>query len=377
MEDKLLDLIYGVVADPSRWPDVLIGVSDHLGAMGALMVHVPPPGSRHLPMHILARLPEEPFAVFREHYQWNPWTVAVSKVPPGKAVNANSLIEPGSIKKTAFWSDVCIAFDQADVLNLPHKSLSQDGGTGGIGFCLSTPAAADADKRVRELQRLAPHLCRALDASLIVASRANGPQQLAVILDMIPNAALLLDGAGRITQTNGAADALLRRSDGIAFEKGGGLQLVAALVGERRALARMLKDALNVANGRSTALSEPVQIARPSGAAPLLVTAVPLPRPAFAFAELVPSARVLVMIVDPAAKSRATASAIQAAYGLTGAEARVALLLASGITGAQMPAMLGVTAATIKTQLRRCFEKTGTHSQAELMRLFAMFPPSN
>ncbi len=39
-----------------------------------------------------------------------------------------------------------------------------------------------------------------------------------------------------------------------------------------------------------------------------------------------------------------------------------------------MPALLGVTAATIKTHLRRCFERTGAHSQAELMRLFTMFP---
>jgi DNA-binding CsgD family transcriptional regulator len=61
---------------------------------------------------------------------------------------------------------------------------------------------------------------------------------------------------------------------------------------------------------------------------------------------------------------------------LTAAEARVALRLASGVTGAQMPGLLGVTSATVKTQLKRCFEKTGAHSQAELSRLFAMFPPS-
>lgn len=57
-------------------------------------------------------------------------------------------------------------------------------------------------------------------------------------------------------------------------------------------------------------------------------------------------------------------------------EALVALLLASGITGPQMPAALGVAAATIKTHLRRCIEKTGAHSQAELSRLFTMFPPN-
>jgi DNA-binding CsgD family transcriptional regulator len=138
-----------------------------------------------------------------------------------------------------------------------------------------------------------------------------------------------------------------------------------------------LKEALDIAGGFGTALSaEPVRVSRPSGAAPLMVLAVPLPRPSFAFWELVAPARALVVIVDPAAKSRATAASLQAAYGLTAAEARVALLLASGITGSQMPAMLGVTSATIKTHLRRCFEKTGAHSQAELSRLFTMFPPT-
>jgi DNA-binding CsgD family transcriptional regulator len=42
-----------------------------------------------------------------------------------------------------------------------------------------------------------------------------------------------------------------------------------------------------------------------------------------------------------------------------------------------MPAILGVSPATIKTQLKRCFDKTGTHSQAELSRLFTMFPPTD
>lgn len=63
MQAELLDLIYGAVADPDRWPDVLIGVSDHLGALGGMMVHVPAPSSRKPPIQILARLPEEPHAL--------------------------------------------------------------------------------------------------------------------------------------------------------------------------------------------------------------------------------------------------------------------------------------------------------------------------
>jgi DNA-binding CsgD family transcriptional regulator len=376
LEAKLLDLIYGAVADPHRWADVLVGVSDHLGAAGGMLAHVPPPSSRKMPTQILGRLPEEASAVFREHYVWNPWTIAVAQYSFDKAVSANSLIEPGAIRNTGFYADVLAPWDHADILNINHKALAVDGSVGGFGFCLSVRDAAQAEERVRRLDPLTPHLCRAFEASLLLGARADGKRQLSVILDLMPNAALMLDGRGRVTQANKAAEELLRQSDGIAFDAGGSLQLVSALAGERHALARALKDALDVSAGVGGILSEPVRVSRPSGAAPLLVLAVPLPRPSFPFWELVAPARALVVIVDPAAKSRATAASLQVAYGLTAAEARVALLLASGITGSQMPAALGVTAATIKTHLRRCFEKTGTHSQAELSRLFTMFPPT-
>jgi DNA-binding CsgD family transcriptional regulator/PAS domain-containing protein len=372
----MLDLIYGAVADPHRWEDVLVGVSDHIGALGGMLAYVPPPSARRPPSQILGRLPEEPSVIFRERHAWNPWTVAISQYPTGKAVSANSLIEPGSIRKTEFFADVLAPWGHADIVDINHKALSVDGAAGGFGFCLSDRSAGRAEEHVRRLDPLTPHLCRALEASLLLGSRADGKRQMSVILDLMPNAALLLDGRGCITQTNKAAEALLRRSDGIAFDRDGSIELVSALPGERQALSRALRGALEVAAGADVMVPPPVRVSRPSGAAPLLVVAVPLPRPSFVFWELVAPARVLVVIVDPVARSRATSSAIQAAYGLTAAEARVALLLASGVTGAQMPGLLGVTAATVKTQLKRCFEKTGTHSQAELSRLFTMFPPT-
>lgn len=377
MEAELLDLIYGAVAEPEGWAEVLVDVSDHLGALGGMLAYVPPRGSKLPPTQILGRLPEEPSVIFREHYAWNPWTLAVTKVPFGKAVSANSLVEPGSIRKTAFYADVLAPYGHEDILDINYRGFAVDGSVGGFGFCLSGRGTDQVEQRVHLLDRLSPHLCRALDASLLLGSRADGQRQLSAVLDLMPNAAVLLDRRGRIVQTNRAADDLLRRSDGIAFHADGGLELVSALPGERQALSRALRDALAVASGLGTSLSEPVRVSRPSGAAPLLVLAVPLPRSSHPFLELAAQARVLVVIVDPAAKSRATVSSLQAAYDLTSAEARVALLLASGVPGAQMPAILGVTAATIKTHLRRCFEKTGTHSQVELSRLFAMFPPSD
>jgi DNA-binding CsgD family transcriptional regulator len=374
MERELLDLIYSTVPDPTRWSDVLIGVSDHLGAVGGMLAYVPPPRSRKPVIQILGRLPEEPSALFREHYAWNPWTEAVAQVPFGRAVSANSLIERGSIQRTDFYADVLKPWGHVDILDINHKSFAADGGVGGLGFCISQSGEADVEERVRRLDQLSPHLCRALEASRLLSGSANGSRQMSVVLDLMPNAAVLLDTTGRIIQANDAAEALLRQSDGIAFDAHGNIQLVSAFPGERQALAHALKGALEISI-ETRGPFDPVRVSRPSGAAPLLIVAVPLLQSSATFWDMITPACALVVIVDPSAKTRTTSTAIQSAFGLTAAEARVALLLASGITGAQMPALLGVTAATIKTQLKKCYEKTGVHSQAELSRLLTLFPP--
>jgi DNA-binding CsgD family transcriptional regulator len=115
-------------------------------------------------------------------------------------------------------------------------------------------------------------------------------------------------------------------------------------------------------------------LTRPSGAAPLLVLPVPLPPPAFALWEMLEQARVLVLIVDPSAPSRAAASAIQTTFDLTAAEARVAVLIGSGLSGPATAAVLGISPSTVKTHLKRCFEKTGVHSQVGLARILGALP---
>lgn len=59
------------------------------------------------------------------------------------------------------------------------------------------------------------------------------------------------------------------------------------------------------------------------------------------------------------------------AYGLTLTEARVALAVASGITISATARRLKVSVNTVKTHLRRVYEKTGTSRQGELSRLIA------
>ena len=102
-ESELIDQIYGTVADPSRWSSLIIRIADYLGAAGGLLSYTAPDGRT---LVVLGRLSEEHSKIYRQHYVWNPWTLAMMGFPTGQAVIANSLLEPGALFKTGFYADV-------------------------------------------------------------------------------------------------------------------------------------------------------------------------------------------------------------------------------------------------------------------------------
>jgi len=370
--DSLLNRIYGAVAEPALWPETLASVADQLDSIGGMVVYNAPPGGKNL--IVLGRLDPEYTAIFQKHYVWNPWTTAAKDQPFNKAIIAGSLVERRIIQKTGFYADVLAPQHIEDMAVISHRGMARDGGVGGFGFSLSAQGADRAEHNRQRLQRLAPHLCRALDATLRLGPLTDGSRQLARVLQSMPNAALLLDNRQHIVHANPAAEQLLRAGDGLTCLSNDGLRLSALLPDERLALSRNLAQALRVADGSGDLLGEPLRLTRLSGAAPLLVVPVPLPPPAFALWELSDTARLLVLIIDPGARNLVAATALQAAFGLTAAEARVATLIGSGLSGPQAAQVLGVAPATVKTHLARCFEKLGVRSQVELARMLSALP---
>jgi DNA-binding CsgD family transcriptional regulator len=370
--ESLLNRIYGAVAEPALWPETLASVADHLDSIGGMLIYNAPPGGKNL--MVLARLDPERTAIFQQHYVWNPWTIAVKDQPFNQAIISGALVERRIIKKTGFYADVLAPQRIEDMSVISHPGMARDGGVGGFGFALSSRGADRAEQHRQRLQRLAPHLCRALDATLRLGPLTDGSRQLARVLQLMPNAALLLDNKQHIVHANPAAEQLLRAGDGLTSSSNGGMQLSAVLPDESRALARSLAQALRVADGSGDLLGEPLRVTRLSGAGSLLVVPVPLPPPAFSLWELSDSARLLVLVIEPGARNLAAATALQAAFGLTPAESRVATLIGSGLSGPQAAQVLGVSPTTVKTHLARCFEKLGVRSQVELARMLSALP---
>jgi DNA-binding CsgD family transcriptional regulator len=349
-------------------------LADEVGALGGIFAYQGV-DSRSSFM-VTGRLRDDITPVYLKHYTNNAYTQAFLRLMPGKVELANRLVDLGALRRSAFHADVLAPQAIENFLVVLHPALTGKGGTGGVTFALSRQQEEGIGPGAARLQRLAPHLSRAIELTLQLGQHRSGLWQIERILDAMPSAALLLNRNALIIRANRAADALLRRGDGVLAVRSDGLRLSAQSGAETRLLTSAIAQALAVARGEECDFRGPLSITRQSGRPPLVALVTPLPPPAFSLWEAVDGgARVLVQIVDPDEPVTTQAEALRSIAGLTAAEARVAAHVGNLRGLAAVAAKLGLSENTVKTHLKRVFEKTGARSQAELARLMASIPP--
>ncbi|MNR19347.1 hypothetical protein D3C85_1361340 [compost metagenome] len=176
---------------------------------------------------------------------------------------------------------------------------------------------------------------------------------------------MLLDENARLVRANRAATDLLRKEQGLYRTRdetlrvgGAGNQdlLLAAL---RR--CRVPQTVLDTAGA---APSKQIVVARPE-AAPLVLTVQPLPS-ARHYSSGVTAA---LLVKVPEADARNDLQWLSDFYGLTFAELQLVRGLANGDSLKHLAAWQGVSYETVRTHLRRVFDKTGTNRQVALVDL--------
>ena len=98
---------------------------------------------------------------------------------------------------------------------------------------------------------------------------------------------------------------------------------------------------------------------------PLIMNAVPVP----VLSEDAP--HTVLVLIDLDVNPLPTHTALERIFGLTQAEARLAILMARGATVTEIAATQGISVATVRAQLASIFGKTHTRRQAELVILLA------
>jgi DNA-binding CsgD family transcriptional regulator/PAS domain-containing protein len=369
-EEELLDLvgrIYEAALDCSLWPDVLTRLAHAFhGQTACLFQHDVATGatSRLASVNLSPRL----FADY-ESYYWakDIWSPNPRRHAVGTAYASHDVIPDRVLLRSEFYND----------LLKPHRlfyaigglPLVEDNRVFVLGMHRPKASTQYGPAQVRDLQRLMPHLARALQIQHRVEQTAAERDGLLEIADCLHHGMVVYDARGRILRVNRVGGEICRQADGLTISKE---VLTAASPAETSRLGQLVYDCVHTANGNGQASGGPLLITRPSGRRSYALLVTPLRAGRKGLEERRPAA--VVFLSDPDQSPETPAGALARLYGLTRAEARVVHALASGQRIEDIAEQSQRSLSTVRTQLKQVFQKTGVRRQAELVRLVIQFP---
>jgi DNA-binding CsgD family transcriptional regulator len=163
---------------------------------------------------------------------------------------------------------------------------------------------------------------------------------------------------------NALAGAILDHGDGLIL-KDQHLQLIGRDL--NTALQQALTDVIRAQQEGATAVVRALRVPRSGERADLGLVIRPVPPSERGQGQAIPS--VAIFVSDPDLKETSSQQILGELFGLTPAEANLAILLTHGLSLAEASDTQHISLHTARAQLKSVFAKTGASRQAELVRL--------
>jgi len=254
--------------------------------------------------------------------------------------------------------------EPSDIRFIMGADLVTEGGANCRLRITRPPGARDFSAQDKALaQSLLPHLKRAVTLHSRMGVMETERQLYSTTMDRMLVGMIVFDEKGAVMRTNRVAEALLEGKDGIRIVQN---ELHADFPAEDRELQRLISLALD-SPGTAPGVAEAMSLTRRSGRASLSVLVRPIPIGEWSEDSHRPTA--VAFIRDPDQKSQFSLEMVRNLFGLTSAEATLALLLANGLTLDEAAAELKIRKNTIRAHLRSIFAKTGVRRQTTLVHL--------
>ena len=234
----------------------------------------------------------------------------------------------------------------------------------GVALHRTRKAGRYEPKDINRFSFLHSHLDRALAIGIRFGSQAATQQSTTEWLDRSVSAILFLDERKNIVFANRAARVFESAGDGVSLDKDG-ISLLHRRDNDK--LQSLITQELSPVASPSASLGGTMRALRPSGKTPYGIFVSPVSRNYPVLSILRPS--VCIVITDPDRQTPLPNPRLQAAFGLTTAEAKLAALLATGEDLRSAAAKLEIAYGTARTRLGQIFLKTDTSRQGELIRL--------
>ena len=355
---QLIGRIYDAALDATLWADVLRDVLPFIGAGAGHMLMIGTRGERQNAISVNFDAAES--NKYNSYYgRLDPVAPILEKSPVGCVVVCrNSLSERH--RSGEFYHDWAAPNEVADGLFVNiERSCDEVCSLVLARPWLATPLGSPL--ALRRLELLVPHFLRSMATRRAMASSARYPLEAAIPIQT-HHGCVLLSNSGKVLFANEVARRLTADEDGLVVSTQG---LRARSPRENAQLQRLISAARPSGTGQ-VRMGDHLRVSGVSG--DLKVQTIPLTShwlgEAFAHSTL-------VLIIDIERTRRSQSLALQEIYRLTPAETAVAVRI-PGSRGLQKIAdEMGLGLSTVRTHVQRIFEKTGTHRQADVVRLLS------
>jgi DNA-binding CsgD family transcriptional regulator/PAS domain-containing protein len=357
---RLVSGIYAAAVTPQHWRMAVRDIHRTLGGTDSGLF------SDHGRWSVQNTVPVEAAQSYAEYYHRLDRVLAAVERGPVGAVRTGSELMP-LVRKSEFYQDWLRPLDIDDGLFIRLTDESRS-------TCLIVGAPGrtesfDTLERVKLMSGLFPHLQQALRTQDKLAALADTAVELAGALEVVRHGVIVVAGEHLVINLNSAAERIVRAEDGLCMRSG---RIATTSTRAEQDLHYAIQKALTgepstVRAGRS------LTCVRPSGKRPYVIHVLPSHRRNADEPLRQPMA--MVLIIDPDDEPEPTVALLRRLYGVTEAEAEVALHVMHGADLKQISEELSISYTTVRTHLQHVFDKTDTHRQAELVRLLLVLSP--
>lgn len=371
--DEVINAIYDAAMDPGGWDHALAGII-RLTSSGSGNLISSDRDHVRSNVAVYRGIDPEWIRCYNEHYyRFDPSMPVFTRHRGRVVIDQVTGPDPRSLPDSArcFYSELMLP--QAFHHTAGAALYSTD--THHAAFILqrSERQGPYSEEEVRRLDRITPHLRRALQL-MRQYHQLSFQRGLAAAYENSHLGVILLDEAGRVQYLNRRAEEILRTFPALDVR---GPDMVLADATVASCLRQRISAALVPTSDEwaRTVDRAPLTLSHDGRALELQVSPVRGPMDSDALG--IPSRHVLVQVSDPRPVSPLPAPMLASHFNLTRAEAMVLACVCMGQDTQTVARVRSRSVHTIRSQLKTIMKKLGVKSRAELIRLVLTSPVAN
>jgi DNA-binding CsgD family transcriptional regulator len=359
---EVIELLYEAVTAPEQWTEALDRTYELFDSAAAHLFLWD--GQLNRPVASLASHTYQGQQEVLDYYlRIDPRRTVLARQPVGYTLLCHEHIDEAFVRGNEFFQDYSLRFGRRYLM---ATNLLQVGSSTSVLAVLRSPRQGEFGTVEKALlERVRPHLARVAR----VQARFDKLHREAALGNDLMNTqstcVVAADATARAVRLNQAAEAVLRRGDGLQLISG---RLIAPVHAQTVILHRLISQA----TGANGGVSGGNMIMGGQLGVRYAITVTPLSHRSTLIQKH--DAPLAVVTMKRLEQDLRPSRQLIEMFGLTPAEAELAAAVGAGRRLDEIAEERRVSMATVRTQMRALYSKTATSRQAELVHMIASLP---